>query len=178
MKEKIISGAVANWFSIGVLVAVGIVVFPIYLFLYGWQSMDSLIGGLLMAFGIIVAIVAHELIHGLFFCIFTKDWHSVTFGFNRQFMAPYTHCDKPITCAQYRVVTAMPTIVLGILPLFLAFLLVNPFVLIFGFIMTAGGAGDILVIWVLRKFPNDTLILDHPSKIGFMYEEKEEGKSE
>lgn len=72
----------------------------------------------------------------------------------------------------------MPTIVLGILPLFLAFLLVNPFVLIFGFIMTAGGAGDILVIWVLRKFPNDTLILDHPSKIGFMYEEKEEGKSE
>jgi hypothetical protein len=51
-------------------------------------------------------------------------------------------------------------------------------VLIFGFIMTAGGAGDILVIWVLRKFPNDTLILDHPSKIGFMYEEKEEGKSE
>jgi hypothetical protein len=83
MKEKIISGAVANWFSIGVLVAVGIVVFPIYLILYGWQSMDSLIGGLLMALGIIVAIVAHELIHGLFFCIFTKDWHSVTFGFNR-----------------------------------------------------------------------------------------------
>jgi hypothetical protein len=37
--------------------------------------------------------------------------------------------------------------------------------------MLIGGIGDIIIYWKLRDLKDNTVILDHPSKIGFYYEE-------
>ena len=60
----------------------------------------------------------------------------------------------------------MPAIVLGIVPSIVAMIIGNFPLILFGMFFTFAASGDFLIVWMLCKENNRSMVLDHPSKIG------------
>lgn len=122
---------------------------------------------------VIPGIVIHELIHGVCFAIFTKSgFKSLKFGVMWKYVAFYCHCNEPIKAKDYIVTLLMPSIILGLIPLLIAYSIQSFALLFFACMMICGGIGDYFCVWLLRNINKDSMILDHPDKAGFMYETK------
>lgn len=116
----------------------------------------------------IVGIVLHEIIHGLTWASFSRlGLKSIKFGILKTSMTPYCHCKEILKVNHYKIGVIMPAIIMGCIPSILSIITGNPILLIFGIIFTIAAAGDFMVLWMLRK-ENNTLVCDHPSKIGFI----------
>ena len=124
---------------------------------------------------ILLAIPVHELIHGLTFCLFTEGkFKSISFGFNRQALAPYCTCTEALTKRQYMVGLLMPCLLLGILPGIAAAVLDSVLFLLFSAVMLMSAGGDLLIaLLLLRHKPEgEVLYIDHPTRIGLSCFEK------
>lgn len=42
--------------------------------------------------------------------------------------------------------------------------------------MICAGIGDILAFKLVQEVSSDTLVIDHPNKVGFLYENEDRGK--
>jgi hypothetical protein len=120
----------------------------------------------MLVFGIII----HELLHGLTWAFFTKKgFKSIKFGING--ITPYCHCKEPLKANHYRLGGAMPLIIMGILPSLLGIILGNGLYLSFGIFFSWAACGDIISLFMLRKYDRNTIVSDHPEKMGFYIEE-------
>jgi hypothetical protein len=118
---------------------------------------------------IILAIVVHELIHGILFALYASHgFRSVTFGFNMKIGAFYCHCKEAIRVKHYRRAGIAPLIILGLIPLAAGYITGVSWFKTFGLLLTIGGFGDLLVFIKLIKIDRNLLILDHPDKLGFI----------
>ena len=120
---------------------------------------------------LIGGIVVHELLHGITWGFFAKKrYKSIKYGFKLEFLTPYCHCKEPLKVKHYKIGTAMPLIVMGIIPLLTGLITADGGLLSFGifFIITAGG--DIIALYMLRKLDNNIYVQDHPEKMGFIRE--------
>ena len=123
---------------------------------------------------IVVALVAltvvHELIHGACWSLFTPHhFKDIEFGIMKRTITPYCACLVPLTKGQHVFGTAMPLIVLGILPMIVGIAIGNPGVLFVGIFMVVGAAGDILIIRNIlgyRSKANEFVYMDHPTEAG------------
>lgn len=178
-KEKItIDIGWANVFAILLLMPI-IAVFgaPYYLLWKGnlnfTQFLDQLtpLGAglhmlLILTIGI-AGIIVHELIHGLTWSFFAKQgFRAMKFGVLWQMMTPYCHCKEPLKIKHYILGAIMPAIILGILPSIISVITGNLSMLIFGVFFTDAAAGDILIIYRIRKESIEDYVLDHPSEVG------------
>lgn len=123
----------------------------------------------------IIPIVVHELIHGLFFGIYAKSgFKSISFGVLWKYLTPYCHCNEPLLLKHYIIGAIMPGIILGLIPSILALVLGSMPLLILGWYMTIGAAGDIMIIKLLwSEDKSNSYVLDHPSEAGcYIYREK------
>lgn len=174
-REGVISELKVN---IGALIiATPVAVVPAILYLIinrgkGFVSFNPLIV-LLFYFGLIVV---HELIHGIFFALFSKNgFKSVGFGFILEYLTPYCSCKEPLSKTKYIIALLMPTIVLGIIPAIVAALIGSPVWLIIGILLIYGGGGDMMIFAMLvsdRSDKKSKLVLDHAYKIGYVVLEK------
>ncbi len=124
-------------------------------------------GCLLFLLLFIAGVALHELIHGIFFGLFAESgFSSVRFGFLREYLTPYCHCSEPLKVKQYSLVALMPALLLGLLPIVAAFFVGSLFWLLFGIVFLSAASGDLMVVWMLRKEPPDTLVQDHVSEPG------------
>ncbi|HAF30127.1 MAG TPA: DUF3267 domain-containing protein [Bacteroidales bacterium] len=115
---------------------------------------------------LIFGIVLHESLHGITLAFFTKKgFRSVQFGING--ITPYCHCKEPIKVKHYRLGSAMPLIVMGIIPAIAGIIWGNGLYLSFGIFFTWAAGGDIISLFMLRKFNRNQLVSDHPDKMGF-----------
>jgi len=115
----------------------------------------------------LVGIVLHELIHGITWSRFAeKGFESIKFGVLWKMITPYCHCKEPLKVSQYILGAIMPSIILGVIPGIVAILIGNFGLLIFAVFFTMAGAGDFLIINLLKKENKDDLVLDHPSEAG------------
>lgn len=117
----------------------------------------------------LAGIFVHELIHGIFSAIFSKNgFKSVKFGFAWKSLTPFCHCKEALTVNNYRIVVAAPLIILGNFPalLGLTFGLNNLFG--FGLFFTIVAGGDILILWKLRNEKKDSFVKDSPDKAGYI----------
>ncbi len=125
---------------------------------------------------IIVLTVLHELIHGLTWSLFTeKRWNSISFGVIWSALTPYCTCNEPLTKKQYIAGSIAPTVILGLIPMFIAIAVGSPFLFLLGAVMYLGGGGDMTIILKMLKFKaigNEVLYLDHPYKVGLVVFEK------
>lgn len=183
LKEMTISIARLNTIALGVIIPV-----LVFLFLYirwNWTSIyetirsssstNTIIAVVSFFVMYILAIVLHELIHGLFFALFAKGgFKSVMFGVIWQFLTPYCHCKEAVTAIHYRITLLMPTLILGFIPLMLGLIFNSLMLVLLGCMMILGGTGDFALWWTVRKLPKNTIIYDHPSKIGFYYHNNSE----
>jgi hypothetical protein len=135
------------------------------------QAKAFLFGLIICMIMSVMSILLHELIHGLCWSLFAPNgWKSVRFGIIWKSLLPYCHCVESLTAKQYRIGLLMPTIVLGLFPIVYGLITGSFFALFYGYIMLLAGSGDLLILGMMRHLSSDTLIKDHPSKIGFMIE--------
>ena len=118
----------------------------------------------------VALIVAHELIHGLSWSIFTpRHWKDVEFGFMKQYLTPYCTCRVPLAKGQYIFGALMPLVLLGLLPMLAGILAGSMGLMLLGVIMTDSAAGDILIVWKILRYRSDAgeiVYVDHPTQAG------------
>ena len=174
----------ANIFGIIVL-AIAIVLFgiPFYLFWHqGYPAseivtvnatlslLERIINIAIVLLILIIGIIAHELIHGIVFAIYSENkFKSIKFGIMpaSKLFSPYYHCNEVLNIKHYRIALIMPTILLGIIPALISIFIGNIFLLFWGTIFIMAGGGDILMFVKLLKEKKDNWVLDHPSEAGY-----------
>ncbi len=125
---------------------------------------------LLMAGGIVV----HELLHGVVWALGQRrGWKAVKFGFNKEWLTPYCHCDQPISVLVYRLGAMTPLVVLGIIPLVVSYGNGSFSLWLYGFIFTVAAGGDMIAIWMVRHLRWNSKVMDHPENMGFIQIESE-----
>ena len=127
--------------------------------------------------GFTVLIVVHELIHGLFWSIFTPHhFGDIQFGIMMPSMNPYCTCLVPLRKGQYLLGAAMPLILLGIVPMIAGIAVGNTNVLFLGIVMTDAAAGDMMISGKLlsyRSRAGEITYMDHPTEAGGVIFEKQ-----
>lgn len=120
-------------------------------------------------------IVLHELIHGITWSLYAKSgFKSIKFGILMKMLTPYCHCKEALTKQQYIIGALMPFIVLGLLPGIAALVTGNAGLLAFSIFFTVAAVGDFMIVQLMLKEDNDSLIIDHPSEAGYyVYLKKE-----
>ncbi len=174
-KEKLTIDLVwANIFSFLILIPVFLIFgIPFYLLWgneIGLQNIREMLGAsssFFIIMIIILGVIVHELIHGIFWSIFAKKgFKSMKFGILWKMFTPYCHCKEPLKVKHYIIGAIMPAIILGIIPSFLSIIIGNFELLLFGVFFTIAGAGDFLIINLIRKENLNDLVQDHPSEAG------------
>jgi len=116
----------------------------------------------------VLGIILHELIHGITWAIFAKrGFKSIKFGIILKMITPYCHCKEPLTTKQYIIGALTPSIILGFIPALVSLVMGNFPLLIFAIFFTVGAAGDFMIIRLMLKEDQDSLVLDHPSEAGY-----------
>lgn len=122
-----------------------------------WIIFGSMIGG----------IIGHELLHGLTWARFAKGGlRSIRFGIMWKMLTPYCHCNEPLPLNAYRLGVMMPGLVLGFLPMLIGFATGHLGLFAFGMFFTVAAGGDFIMLYLLRDETSDSLVQDHPTKIG------------
>ena len=143
--------------------------------LYAWFQPDdplleplgtlSALASLLLA--IVVAVSIHEAIHGLGWALFGRaPLRRVRFGLAARTLNPFAHMLDPIPARAYRWGTALPGLILGLLPCATALAAGSAWWMLFGLTLTLAAGGDMLVLWLLRGVDGNALVIDHPSRAG------------
>lgn len=128
----------------------------------------DLAGSIWLLVLVIPGIVIHELIHGFFFAIFSKKgFRSIRFGIKWEYLTPYCHCKVPVRVWQYAFGALAPLLILGVGPALAGYLLSDFYWILFGVFFTWAAAGDVLSVWLLRRFPASWMVKDHESNLGF-----------
>lgn len=115
---------------------------------------------------IAVGLVAHELLHCVGFLLAGAPRSCVRLGLNWRQVMPFASCSVPLTCRGYRLAVVLPTAVLGIVPAALGVATGSGEAALFGAFLIGTAAGDLLVLWAIRRVRGDALVEDHPHEIG------------
>jgi len=113
------------------------------------------------------ALVVHEGLHGLFW-----GWlggggrSSIRYGFQWKTMTPFAHCKVPIQAGAYRIGTAAPGLIVGVLPALAGTFAGWGWLAGFGWFMTLVAGGDALVLVLIRSLEGSRLVEDHPVRAG------------
>ena len=117
---------------------------------------------------IFIGIIIHELIHGVFMVIFSKDgMKSVKFGITKQSFILYAHCKEPLLAKNMLIISLAPFVFLGLIPTIYAFVSGDLVVWFVGFSMTIGAVGDFIYAYLILKTGLGKMILDHDTEVGF-----------
>ena len=163
----------ANLFVI--LLTIPIVAIGVLLFV--WKNPIELLmptphGSLLFIVLFVVLVVAHELIHGLTWSLFSEQhFKDIEFGFMKEYLTPYCTCLVPMSKSHYILGALMPCIILGILPTALGILLGSHLLFWIGIVMILSAGGDIMIVAKVLAHksqgkPQEILVYDHPTQAG------------
>ena len=166
----------ANLFALGLLIPLFVVGFGLYYAVHHRLDLAHL-HPLLFVVAFVVLVVVHELIHGACWSLFTpRRFRDIQFGFMRSSLTPYCTCLAPLKKGQYLFGTAMPLVLLGLLPMAAGIAAGDPTVLFLGAVMADGAAGDVLVIRRIlgyRSEAGETVYMDHPTEAGCVVFQRE-----
>jgi hypothetical protein len=114
-----------------------------------------------------LVLILHELIHGLTWMILLKkNYRIIKFGI--KCFTPYCHCKIPMNIRCYKIGVAMPFVMLGLIPWIISLFIGNGFVFYLSLLCSLSSSIDILGLYLLYKLGNDSRVLDHPEKVGFV----------
>lgn len=134
-----------------------------------WNVYTLIIG----LFVFILGIVVHELIHGIFIAIFSKNgFKDIKFGIStNEVIAPYCDFKGDLNIWEFRICAIMPTIVLALIPIILGFIIHDFIYLLGGCLFLIAGAGDFYLLWITKSLKKDALIKGCSNKDKLYYEE-------
>jgi hypothetical protein len=112
-------------------------------------------------------VVAHELLHAAGFLYFARvRREDIRFGMNWRALSPYAHCKAAVRARAYKGAVLLPGLLLGVLPNLIGLATGNGWLLLWGFFMAIAAAGDLAILWAIRRVPGDAIVRDHPSRAG------------
>lgn len=115
-----------------------------------------------------ILLLAHELLHCIGYYVLGKaSLKDIKIGIEMKSFTAYATCLKPLKVSDYRIISLLPGIVFGLLPLIIAFTLGNYNWSFIGLLMTICSIGDFIIVYLLKELSNDTLILDWAYNVGF-----------
>ena len=131
-------------------------------------AIDALLGRPALGLTLLgLGIVVHELVHAAVWVSAGRGgWSRVRFGWHWKALAPFAHYVDPLPASAYRLGAVAPLVVLGVVPALVGTLTGWGGVAAFGWLLAAGAAGDLAVLWLLRGVPPGALVTDHPSRAG------------
>lgn len=116
---------------------------------------------------LLLLFAVHEFIHIICFLLVGKARiKDIEYGIDWKKMTLYAHSKIPLKINSFRIVAIMPGLILGLTPLIFGFILKNYYLGFLGAIHLSGSLGDLLIIWMLRKYNSSLYILDCKEKIG------------
>ncbi len=119
--------------------------------------------------GLVLGVVLHELIHGVAWAAAAgRPLGIIRFGVNWKALAPHAQCTVPVPARAYRLGAAAPGLLLGLVPSMAGAFTGAGAVAVFGWLMTVGAGGDLVVLWLIRSLPGAVLVQDHPTRAGCM----------
>lgn len=129
---------------------------------------NNILTALLPFLILILGIIVHELIHGIFFSIFaSKGFKSIKFGILWKMLTPYCHCKEPLKIKHYIIALMAPLVILGIVPAIISLFIGNLPLLIFGIFFSGAAAGDLMIYSLIKKENHEDYVQDHPSEAGY-----------
>ena len=161
----------ANTLAIVAFIVISAVVFPLFSLAHpGTEFILSpveIVGGII---AFIVLVVVHELIHGLTWSRFTPHgFADVDFGVMLNSLSPYCTCKMPLPRDNYILGALMPLIVLGLVPLVIAFCTGWLLMLYIAVLMIVAAAGDVMIVVKALGYhtnAREVLLYDHPTEAG------------
>lgn len=162
----------ANVVGLILLVAVGVLVWGTYTLVWGPTAtrqtvMDIVETNTFVFLGILFgSIIIHELLHGIGFRIGGLRWRDIKFGVFWQMLTPYATSKSAMPVRTYRLATALPGVLLGVVPTVIAIATRNGPLAWYGAFMTAAAGGDAIVLWITRHLPGDVMIRDCTNAVG------------
>lgn len=148
-----------------------IIVLCIAIYFSKWDMINfnfNIIKSLLFVIFTIACIVIHEIIHGLTWSMFCKNkWESIHLGIMLEVLTPYCHCKEPLKFGAYILGGLMPLLVLGIGVFIFSLFIGSGLLLFLSLINILGAGGDVTIAIMLLRYKK-ALILDHPTKCGFV----------
>lgn len=167
-KEYTLSMGKVNIYSFLMIIPITTIFFFPFILIWDFETFD--VGRKefmhLLLFVFIFGIIIHELLHGITWAIFAKKgFRSIKFGVNG--LTPYCHCKEPLKVQHYRLGGIMPLIIMGIIPAIAGLVLGNGLFLCVGIFFSWTAGGDIMSLFMLQKFDKNTMVSDHPDKLGF-----------
>lgn len=162
-----------------IVLGLPIIILLLILFIYKNQNgvyTFSFYGPVAFLVIFVVLVVAHELIHGLFWAIYAKNHlKSIEFGFIVSSLTPYCCCKEMLKKYQYIIGGIMPTVILGILPAVISIFTGSIFWFIMGELMILAGGGDMTILLKLLRYKSnkkEILYMDHPYECGLVVFER------
>lgn len=158
-------------------------VFVPYLLLWGfpgwpaWDDIGTLLwrGLLYSALAVVIyaiSAVVHEGLHALAMMLFAGvPWSSIRFGLRLREGIAYVHTDRPMTVRAYRSVLVVPGLLQGVVPIVVGWLIGSGWLTIYGYVMLTAAVGDIAMLHLMRDLSSNTLVKDHPVKLGCLVKE-------
>ncbi len=168
--EIVLSGRKINkqaWIATIIMLVAGIALFEM---IHGKGIPD--ITSLTLLLSLVVGIGINQLIHYLFFGLFSpKGFRSISF-IRHQGGIFTCHCNAPIRMWQYRIACLTPIILLGIIPFLYG--MINGYFHIteLGMLMFLSAFDDIYILWQLRSFDKNLFINDCYEDIRFQIDGK------
>lgn len=119
---------------------------------------------LLIIFAVfLIGLVAHEGIHAIFAMLIGKvKKEDLAFGANPRQLMLYCHVKTPLSVSAYRLMLLPPVLITGLIPLVLSAFLGSSFLVVVFSLLVSGGAGDLMMLFSLRKYDREQLVVDHP----------------
>ena len=110
----------------------------------------------------------HEALHAFAAMLWGKvPWSSIHFGIKWQWgVSFYCHVDRPAKIGAYRIFVLFPLIVTTPIAGLILWLDPSLWSLLLFCITISGCAGDVMILFKVRRIENDKWVQDHPSAIG------------
>jgi hypothetical protein len=135
--------------------------------LWGAEGVRALMGNrpvlIPLAVALVLSVALHELLHLVgYVCIGGAPIDSVHFELRG--VAIVARCDVPLPARSYRAAVALPGAVLGLVPTIVGLALGIALVTVYGAVMLGASAGDVAVLWALRKYRADEEVVDRSGR--------------
>lgn len=111
----------------------------------------------------LVLIALHEIFHLIGFVLFGKvKLKELDYGVNLKLGVAYATTSKPLENHIMRKALMLPFWTTGVLPSIIGFYVNSYLVVILGAFLIAGAVGDFFMYKELKKYPNNSLVIDDP----------------
>ena len=110
---------------------------------------------------VFIGIIIHELIHAVCAAIFSPNgFKNIKIGLSLKSFVAYCNINEDLKIKHYKIITIMPFIILGILPVVISFFEGRNVFFHFGRILSIGSIGDLILFYWLCKEKNNYWVKD------------------